>query len=70
MNYYYRVPHEKYETEKEGRTGKTLSLSLSFSDLSDQKFGLQPSKTYSLAGENNVQIFTPALENMTALLFI
>lgn len=46
MNYYYRAPHEKYETEKEGRTGKRLSLSLtlSFSDLSDQKFGLQPSK--------------------------
>ncbi len=56
------------QKKKEGQARR--SLSLSFSDLSDQKFGLQPSKTYSLAGENNVQIFTPALENMTALLFI
>lgn len=46
--------------------------SLSFSDPSDQKFGLQPlqSKTYSLAGERHIQIFTPALENMTGPLFI
>lgn len=56
------------QKKKEGQARDSLSSS----DLSDQKFGLQPSEgeMYSLAGENNVQIFTPALENMTALLFI
>lgn len=39
MNYYYRMPHEKWETEKEGKKN-----TLSVFDLSDQKFGLQPSK--------------------------
>lgn len=63
------------QKKKEGQARHTLSLSspsLSSSDLSDQKFGPQPSKARRIVwlGVNNVQIFTPALENMTALLFI
>lgn len=72
MNYYYRAPQEKWETEKEkGKDRQETSRSLSSSDVSDQKSGpAKPSKKARrmvLAGEKNgVQIFTPALETMTA----
>lgn len=56
MNYYYRVPHEKYETWKEKDRRETLV----FSDLSDQKFGLQPSEeTYGFGSrEQNPNLHT------------
>lgn len=58
---------------RNGRHKKTdRRETLWFSDLSDQKFGPQPSEARRIVWQepNNTQIFAPAPENMTGLLFI
>ena len=73
MNYYYRAPQEKWETEKEKGKDRQETSPLSlllwclWSEAWPRKSLPKSARRIVLAGEKNgVQIFTPALETMTA----